>query len=115
MLLNFCDETCALSCTTIKANESAMKTGRQETVINPSTHRDQWCDKALQTAIQDVLVKAEIVYFHYCIQRLLDFDYGNPTKLRRSKYSSITGPSSHKLAGVEVVFVHRELTRRLPC
>ena len=96
------------------ANESDMKTGRQETVINPSTHRDQWCDNALQTAIQDVLVKAKIVYFHYCIERLLHFDYGNPNKLKRSKYSSITGPA-HKLAGVEVVFVHREPTRRLPC
>ena len=64
MLLNFCDETCALSCTTIKANEAAMKTGRQETVISPSTHCGQWCGNALQTAIQDVLMKAEIVYFH---------------------------------------------------
>ena len=73
MLLNFCDETYALSCTTIKANEAAMKTGSQETVISPSTHRGQWCDNALQTGIEDVLVKAEIVYFHYCTERLLDY------------------------------------------
>ena len=59
-------------------NEAAMKTGRQETVNCPSTDLGQWCDKALQTAIQDVLLKAEIICFHYCIERLLDSDYGNP-------------------------------------
>ena len=36
-----------------------------ETVINPSIPRGQWCDNSLQTAIQDELVKAEIVHFHY--------------------------------------------------